>query len=476
MKPTDEQQRIINAFNSTRDNLLVTARAGAAKTTTLQMLINEWSKPCLYLAFNRSVVLEAKEKVPASCTVMTLNGIGHHTLARGLPGRIQLEKQKLYQLVREEGYKGKKFGEILRALRLSKQHGFVPSHKATLCNADTFFSAIDLRFNEAERELICTVADKSFDLVTSQGIIDFNDQILVPTLLKMPFKQFPIVFVDEAQDLSSINHLMVKQIVGFGTRLIAVGDDAQAIYGFRGADCRSMRRLQQDFKMEEMKLTMNFRCSMSVTLHANWRTQDMRHTPDAIEGAVAHADSFAFEDISPRTAVLCRNNAPLIDLALRMIRAGYTPNLLSRDILTEIVTALTKITKSNMSIEQAMACVEAWAEEKRRAWKSERAVNDRVECMKLFLEGQRTAGEAISRIKAMMNVRGNTVLSTVHKSKGAEYDHVIIIDRHLIKTGHDVQEDNLLYVAQTRARETLTYCSSALVSATVETKLRENRC
>ena len=79
----------------------------------------------------------------------------------------------------------------------------------------------------------------------------------------MAFPSAPVLFIDEAQDLSSINRRMIRQIVGFGTRLIAVGDEAQAIYGFRGADHDSMEQLSEQFKMARHKLTITFRCSQS---------------------------------------------------------------------------------------------------------------------------------------------------------------------------------------------------------------------
>ena len=458
MKPTDEQQSIIDAFNSTKTNLIIQARAGAAKTTTLQMLIEEWEKPSLYLAFNKRVVVEARTKVPNRCKVMTLNGIGHQTLARNGGHKLKLDTSKNYNLLRETEYKGNKFSEILRAVRMSKQHGFVPDLRASLIDEDYFFDHLDMRFDDKERDTVCQVIRASWDLVEHQGIIDFDDQLLVPTLKRMPFLHLPVVFVDEAQDLSEINRRMVKLIVGLGTRLVAVGDDAQAIYGFRGAAPDSMDKLSEEFKMEERMLTMTFRCSKAVTQHANWRTGDMRHRPDAPEGSVSEHDAIIFENIGTDTAILCRNNSPLLSLALRMIKDGLAPKLLGRDVLEETIKSLENITKRNMSSEDALDQIEHWAEEKKRTWKSASLVEDKAECMRIFLRDVRTAGEALARIRALQNSpQGSVTLSTVHKSKGAEYDDVIIIDRSLIHIGEEQQEDNLLYVAQTRARDTLRY-------------------
>lgn len=475
MTPTYEQQLIINAFNNSKRNLIIRARAGAAKTTTLRMLIEEHPRDSLYLAFNKSVVVEARTKVPQRCRVMTLNGIGHQTLARNSGVKIDLDTRKNFKLLYQYGYREKDFSEVLRAVRLSKHHGFVPSHQRSLMDVEDFFHAIDMRFSEKARTAICHVIDESWSLAARRGIIDFDDQILIPTLSKMSFPYASVVFVDEAQDLSAINQRMVKLIAGIGIRLVAVGDDAQAIYGFRGADHESMNNLQNMFKMESHMLTMTFRCSKAVTEHANWRTQDMKHAPNAVEGKVQHMRSINFEDIGRRTAILCRNNAPLVSLTLRLIYVGYTPKFLGRDILDELVKTLDKITSSNMTAAEGIECIGEWEEEKKRTWKSGSVVADKAECMRLFLRHSKTVGEGLMRVRQMQDApEGNMVLSTIHKSKGAEYDDVIIIDPHLIHVGtKEKQEDNLLYVAQTRARNTLRYCKSERVDAHLPTEVKD---
>ena len=326
--------------------------------------------------------MEARTKVSQRCRVMTLNGIGHQTLARRSGLKIELDTRKNFKLLSESGYKGEDFAELLRAIRLSKSHGFVPNHPRSILDAEEFFSAVDMRFSEAARAAICNVIDKSWQLAATRGIIDFDDQILVPTLSKMAFPSASVVFVDEAQDLSGINQRMVKLITGFGTRLIAVGDDAQAIYGFRGADHRSMDNLQETFKMEPHMLTMTFRCSQAVTEHANWRTQDMRHAPNACMGSVSRMESIAFADIPRTTGILCRNNAPLINLTLRMIHACYAPKFLGRDILDELIRTLDKITNAQMTIAEGLDSIDLWEEEKKRTWKSAGVVGDKAECMR----------------------------------------------------------------------------------------------
>ena len=460
MKLTDEQHAVLEAFARDRRNMIIRARAGAAKTTTLRLLVDANKSRSIYLAFNKAIVMEARKRMNARCNVMTLNGIGHQTLARGIPHKLHLDTRKMFKLLQEAGYRGKDFAEVLRALRLSKHHGFVPACPQSLINEEEFFSRLDMEFSLGTRTTIREAINNSYFMALQDGVIDFDDQILIPTLKRMTFPTAPVIFIDEAQDLSAINQQMLKMIAGIGSRLVAVGDDAQAIYGFRGADENSMNNLQDRFRMEPHKLTMTFRCSREVTRHANWRTGDMRHAPGAAKGAVFHNLYLNMKDIPAGTAILCRNNAPLLRLTLRMLHAGMVPTYLGRDVLEELIRTLEKITNKHTSKEQAMELIDAWEEEKKWTWKSGNIIEDKAECMRLFFRDSDNAGEAIARIRALQHTKGNDViLSTIHKSKGAEYDHVIIIDKHLIGVGRGVtQEDNLLYVAQTRAKSTLHYC------------------
>ena len=182
-------------------------------------------------------------------------------------------------------------------------------------------------------------------------------------------------------------------------------------------------------------------------------------------------ESISFADLPRTAAVLCRNNAPLINLALRMMRANLAPRLLCRDVLDETIKALESITRKTMPINEALLAVDDWAEEKMRTWKSTSIVEDKADCMRIFLNEATNAGDAVARVRGTSSCcqSGNTTLSTIHKAKGDEYDHVIIIDKHLIRIGEG-QEDNLLYVGQTRARETLRYCLSGSIDDGAETR------
>jgi DNA helicase-2/ATP-dependent DNA helicase PcrA len=123
------------------------------------------------------------------------------------------------------------------------------------------------------------------------------------------FSRFPLVLVDESQDLSPINHAMLRKLVT--QRLICVGDPYQSIYGFRGAVHSGMDRLAEQFNMRDMKLSTSFRCPKQIVRHAHRRVPDMKWAPWAIEGEVHAPTSWGPGSVPDGSAIICRHNAPL---------------------------------------------------------------------------------------------------------------------------------------------------------------------
>ena len=80
---TDEQKKILETVKNSTDNLLIAAFAGSGKTTTLQMIAEELSdKKGLYLAYNKSILEEAKRKFPKNIICKTTHGLAFEVYAR----------------------------------------------------------------------------------------------------------------------------------------------------------------------------------------------------------------------------------------------------------------------------------------------------------------------------------------------------------------------------------------------------------
>jgi hypothetical protein len=181
-----------------------------------------------------------------------------------------------------------------------------------------------------------------------------------------------------------------------------------------------------------------------------------------------------------RIAVVCRNNAPLLGLAFKLIRQGVGVQMLGRDISRNLVALSRKIIPDDATPQvQCFSLLSDWADSERAKLLATSggdasgsrldALTDRVESLLAVLDapGVSTAGDLRSALERLFNSEGAVVLSTGHRVKGLEYDLVLHLDpwrvpsrqaRRQAAEGHLAalqQELNLLYVIETRAKHTL---------------------
>lgn len=106
-----------------------------------------------------------------------------------------------------------------------------------------------------------------------RGVIDFEDMPLLalralqrhPWLKRALLAKFPVLAVDEYQDLGTALHNMVTELCfGAGVRLFAVGDPDQSIYGFNGSDPELFNQLSNRPDVERVPLTLNYRCGHDI--------------------------------------------------------------------------------------------------------------------------------------------------------------------------------------------------------------------
>jgi DNA helicase IV len=93
-----------------------------------------------------------------------------------------------------------------------------------------------------------------------------------------------LVIIDEAQDMNASQLLLAMKSCKKGGRIAVVGDDRQAIYGFRGADSNSLDRLKGELVAHELGLTTTYRCPKVVVAGAARLVPDYTAAPAAPEG------------------------------------------------------------------------------------------------------------------------------------------------------------------------------------------------
>lgn len=472
MTPTIEQDAIIKAVLETGDSILINALAGAAKTTTLELIAKALpTLPILCLAFNKKTAEEMERRLPSNVRSQTMNSIGHRVWGAFRGRRLVVNTRKSYEILKsfvddlrgsdkKEAYEV--FADTLKVIQSAKLNGYLPEGKfgtiPRLVQLEDFFSSFEdppspLQIELLDKVMLASIK-QSFD-----GAIDFDDQILMPTLFGGDWPTFPLVLIDEAQDLSPLNHVMLDRLVT--KRIIAVGDENQSIYGFRGAVTDSMEQLKTRFSMTSLPLSISFRCPQEVVKLVRKHTPTMQWPEWAIEGIVGILESWSEADVPDNSAIICRNNAPLLRMALALLKVGRGVKLVGTDLGPGLIKTLKKLGSESMSREQTLIAIQTWEVERLRKSKAKSSIEDKADCLRVFAAFGDTLGAAIAYAEHLFATSGPIQLLSGHKAKGLEYDIVFHLDSWRIPskwatTDDDLrQEQNILYVVNTRARKEL---------------------
>jgi DNA helicase-2/ATP-dependent DNA helicase PcrA len=116
------------------------------------------------------------------------------------------------------------------------------------------------------------------DACNQGGLVDFAELLLRshelwlnnPELLAHYQTRFQHVLVDEFQDTNTIQYASLRVLVGTNSKIMAVGDDDQSIYGWRGAKIENIQRFSEDFSdVMTVRLEQNYRSTQTILEAAN---------------------------------------------------------------------------------------------------------------------------------------------------------------------------------------------------------------
>jgi hypothetical protein len=331
---------------------------------------------------------------------------------------------------------------------LAKALGYVPEGKypnaRRLISQTLFHSSLDESPDDLTSDLIDAVLIRSIRAAYS-GSIDYNDQIYMPALFGGVYPQFPLIAVDEYQDLNPTNHAMLDKLVKH--RLFGVGDPWQNIYGFRGAKSQGMAEAKEKFSMESCDLSTSFRCPQAIVENARWRVPHFKWIKDG--GHVEILKQLLPVDIPDGSAIICRNNAPLFRTALHLLANRRSVSVAGSDIGPKLIATLKRLGDDDTSQDSLISAIDDWLAEKLA--KESKTAEDTAECMKVFASFGATLGQAVSYAEHLFAQQGAIQLLTGHKSKGLEFKTVYHLDPWII--GEAEQELNLKYVINTRSED-----------------------
>jgi superfamily I DNA/RNA helicase len=455
---TEEQHSILEA-SKTQGNIMLNAYAGCGKTSTLEMIDKlAKEKPCVYVVFNKRNADEATDRMLSTTTVRTFNALGHRIWQDSITSRLKVDTKKTYTIFKglADEVKGPAaralwdtYDEVRRGVEMACALGYVP--EGVYPNATRLITqtALHSRLDEEPDDLVSDLIDavlKQRIKQSYEGTIDYNDQIYMSALFGGTYPKYPLTLVDEYQDLSPVNHEMIRRLVG-NRRLIGVGDPNQNIYGFRGAERNGMGKAVAAYAMKEMDLSISFRCPEMIVRNAWWHVPKFKWSKTG--GKVEQLSHLSGSDIPPDSVFICRNNAPIFAFALKLIGSGHSVRIVGSDIGPRLIKTMEKLGEPSLNQAGVLSAIDEWLGAK-LAKESKTAV-DTAECMRVFARTGSNLEQAIAYADHLFKQHGTIQLMTGHKSKGLEFPLVYHLDPQII--GDGPQDKNLRYVIQTRSSD-----------------------
>ena len=476
---SDQQTAFINWSVKGKGSCVLEAVAGSGKTTTLlgavKAMVAAGQLPIAVLAYNKSIGNEIKQKlIDLGCDwkqarAGTVHSFGFN-LIRKTFGDVEVNENKVDNLIPA----GTPYASIIRKLvSLAKQRaiGVVARlhDQAAWQDIIDHFDLLDEDFIGDAVDEVIAQAIKVLKASNAQTqIVDFDDMVYLPLVHPVRVFRYKVVIIDEAQDTNPARRELCKKLLAPNGRLIAVGDSRQAIYGFTGADNDSLDLIAADFSATRLPLTVTYRCPKAVVEFAHQWVSHIQAHDSAPEGEVKVHEGEFKPDAS--SAVLCRNTKPLVTLAFDLIRRRIPCKIEGRDIGKGLIKLAMKW-KTARTIDAYETKLDRWIITQRNNLEGKKLelVEDQYTTIKAIMDYCRAEKKShmtdvVAWVEQLFadNVVGVVTLSTIHKSKGREWNTVYWLNRSstcpskfATQDWQKQQEANLCYVAATRAQQSL---------------------
>lgn len=462
--PTQEQLNILETFKNTRV-LKVNAIAGSGKTSTLELLAEANQKPSLLLAFNKSIADEASRRFPSHVSCRTMNSVAYSVHGKNLQHKLNYNKDYSVNTMRSIKDTVNWYGlqdyekatppisaRTIANLAREAVDRFCHSSRHTISLSDLHYKD----FKELEKNhdfdsdtlgrTIIALAKKIWNERINPVSKSFctHDTYVKLWSLSNPRLNYDIIYVDESQDINPcVLHVLEQQIC----KVLYVGDQYQSIYGFRGA-INAMKKIEAPV----LHLSQSWRYGEQIA--------QVAETILSKDQVLVKGNSLINSEVLPEITLknytmIFRTNSALLEEAEHLIDKGVNINIQVnvKDFINQ-VRSVVNLYKGKTPFHDMIARFGTWVELLEFS-KEDVEVNRLVKIA--------TRPDVESFISALEKVKDcnnpDVILTTAHKSKGLEFDNVIVADDFKFgeKKVLDMpeQEINLLYVACTRAKKQL---------------------
>ncbi len=306
----NKQQKEAVTYNGDAKNVLVTAGAGCGKTRTIIARAAHLYKSgtdaarILIMTFTnraaREIKLRLKSEIGAASEQMqagTFHAFCLKVMTK-LPKSFAIsglsiidtdDQNSLMSLIRKEFFKiqGTTQGKAQRKTQGSSRKGIPKtrqlltyySYSRNTCQSPKEYLEAQSDFEPDTITACCDLFSQYQKAKDTRGYLDYDDLLerfsdalkKKPQLKKAVCTLFNEVLVDEMQDTNPIQFEILKHFADEGVRLFCVGDPAQSIYRFRGAEFRHVYQFQEIFgESITIPLSLNYRSYQEILDFSNW--------------------------------------------------------------------------------------------------------------------------------------------------------------------------------------------------------------
>jgi len=440
------------------------------------MLAHSTSRTGQYIAFNRAIVAEAREKFPQTVNCSTLHGLAFKATPSRFKSKSEKMRGKINALKLAEALKLKRWQIDKSHTLVPRSHGFliletirsflhsadndlaakhVPRHGSLVAAPDATLKAVTEFALHAAKHVWDRMRDDRDDIPLG------HDGYLKLWALSEPVIAADFILLDEAQDT---NQVVLNVLRKQTAQMIYVGDRYQQIYEWRGA-VNAMEEISTDYSTD---LRKSFRFGEKIAEAAS-KVLFLLKEKNRIIGNPAINSRIG--SVVPDT-ILARTNASTIAAIIENLDAGKSPHLVGgTDEIMEMLRGVQDLKAGNQSTVPDFFGFDKWEQVVEFAKSGEGAH------LSTFVNLVETRGE-----RQLMWALGRTVddekcditISTAHKAKGREWRNVRLMDDFLRsqpkaksqakpgQSGLDPAELRLFYVALTRAKEAIEVPSAVM--------------
>ncbi|NCD42353.1 MAG: RecQ family ATP-dependent DNA helicase, partial [Bacteroidia bacterium] len=357
---------------------------------------------------------------------------------------------------------------------------------------------IKLIGNAANYIEIKTFHSYCFDLLGKVGSLEKSDVILKKTVEKIQNKEVEVsritktvLVIDEAQDMDEEEFNLIKVLMEQNEemRVIAVGDDDQNIFEFRGASSKYLEQFIHGYKAVKYELIENFRSKSNLVTFTNQWVQRISHrlkntsiipnqTNNGIIKIVHYQSSTIItpfvQDIlntglTGTTCVLTKTNEEALQITGLLLKHGLQAKLIQTNegfSLSNLLEVRYFLNQLDLGDDVFLISDAVWATAKKELISKFNKSNKLEVCKNIIKDFEATNPKKKyksdlqvfvreSKLEDFLNESGETIfVSTIHKAKGKEFDNVFLMLDNFNPATDEAKRS--LYVAMTRAKQNLT--------------------